>query len=378
VPRGTDLRIVHISAARYTPCDRGHVTYGIWQELASGFGTYHVIGRSDGSPAEWTDGNLTVTLIRSKIAREAEFLATQFRLIPRLVRERPDVIVCQSPVLGGLAAVAAARRTGSAVLSELHGAEFFRDAPFGSRDWLLKLMARFSLKHSTSIRVLTRKMRERLASTYGDELLPKARVLPPRVDLARFSQRSDELGREGPLRIATVGAVNANKGQLRLIRALENIPFRCELHVIGAGPHLGWVQENSTRRASVGSNLAVIAHGALPHAAVANVLQQCDALVMYSLSEGTPRAIMEAMAVGLLVISTAAGFCGDLFENGQEGYLLGEDPDNELVRLLELLNVDRVLLGRIGAAARARAERDYDSVRLFDAYRRLIEESASK
>lgn len=378
MPNGTDLRIVHISPGRYTPSDRGHVTYGIWRELASGFGRYHVIGRSRGTPAEWTDGNLTVTLIRSKIAREAEFLATQFCLVPTLVRERPDVIVCQSPVLGGLAAIVAARRMGSAVLSELHGAEFFRDAPLGSRDWLLQAMARFSLKQSTSIRVLSRQMRDRLASSYGDELLPKTRVLPPRVDLNQFSERPSGVESDEPLRLAIVGAVNANKGQLRLIRALEHIPFRVELHVIGAGPDLARVHKETTRLTIIGSNVAVIAHGALPHAAVAKELQHCDALVMYSLSEGTPRAIMEAMAVGLPVISTDAGFCGDLFKNGQEGYLLGVDPDKELVRLLDLFNGDRTLSRRIGAAARVRAERNYDSVRLFDRYRRLIEETATK
>lgn len=376
MPKAADFRILHIGPGRYHLEDRDNVTYRIWRELASGFGDYHVICRSEGQRAEWTDGNLRITLIRSHIKREAEFLATQFALVPMMIRERPDVIVCQSPVLGGIAAVAAARWTGARVLSELHGAEFFVGASFGSRDWLLRKLTHFVLNQSTLIRVLSSAMRDQLGSVYGANLLPRTRVLPPRVDVGQFRDGPTKAGEAHKLRLAMVGAVNPNKGQLRLIRSLEDAPFEIELHVIGAGIDLREVRRESARLASGASNLKVVAHGSVPHSAVSRLLRECDVFVMYSLSEGTPRAMMEAMAVGLAVISTNVGFCADVFEHGEEGFLLGDRPDEEIIGMLERFRTDPTLARRLGAAAQARACHDYDSIKLFESYRRLIEETA--
>jgi len=378
VPKRSDLRIVHIGAGRYRPGDREHVTYGIWRELACGFGHYHAIGRSESRPAEWTDGNLTVTLVRSFTKRELEFFATQFCLVRKIAAERPDAIICQSPVLGGFAAIVTAHLTGARVLSEFHGAEFFTDAPLGSRDWLLQRLAYFVLKRSAVIRVLSPRMRQRLGITYGPDQLHKAKVLPPRVNLARFCAQRGKRRSGHALRLAMVGSVNSNKGQMRLIRALEKIPFRADLHIVGSGPDLEAVRDQSRRLSSERSNLTVTLHGTLDHASVVSVLQKCDALVMYSLSEGTPRAMMEAMSVGLPVISTDVGFCADLFEHGREGFLLGDEPDKEVVGVLRLLHEDRARSRSMGNAARSRARRDFDSVKLFEAYRQLIEETASR
>ena len=56
------------------------------------------------------------------------------------------------------------------------------------------------------------------------------------------------------------------------------------------------------------------------HKQVAAVLRSSDVFVMYSQTEATPRAVMEAMAVGLPVVTTDAGFCADIVEHGHEGF----------------------------------------------------------
>ena len=171
------LSVLHIGPAKYRPRDRGHVTYGIWRELASGFDNYHVIGRSLKEPAEWSDDNLRVTLIASRADREAEFLLTQFRAVLPAVHSRPDIIVCQSPVLGGLAAIVIARLTGARTLFELHGMEIFVPVPFGSRLWLLQQLTRVALKRADLIRVLSPQMGEALVRMYGANLRSRTRVL---------------------------------------------------------------------------------------------------------------------------------------------------------------------------------------------------------
>ena len=254
--------------------------------------------------------------------------------------------------------------------------EFFAAASFGSQLWLLQKITRFALNRADRIRVLSPGMREALARTYGSHLLDRTVILPPRVDTARFAAPAKAQRRAGPLRIAMVGAVNANKGQLRLIHALKASDFPIELHLAGDGPEVQDCREAAEAVASSGSLLDVRIHGRLAHNAVADLLRNCDLLVMYSRTEATPRAIMEAMASGLPVVTTDAGFCADIVEDGVEGFVLGSDPDGEILGVLRRFSEDPGLALRMGAAARARAIRDYDSVRLFEDYRRLIAETA--
>jgi glycosyltransferase involved in cell wall biosynthesis len=371
-----DLSVLHIGAGRYSPEDRAHVTYGIWSELASGFGSYQVLARSRDAPADWVDGNLRVTLIGSRMNAEAEFLFTQFKAVPHGLRSKPDVIVCQSPVLGGLAALIIARLTGARILMELHGMEFFAPARFGSRWWLLQRLSRFALKRADRIRVLSPSMGEAVARLYGADLALRTRSLPPRVDVSRFVATERRRRPGDPLRAVMVATVVENKGQLRLIRALTDAPFAVELHIVGAGPDLAAVKETAQALATGTSKLRVVAHGSLSHAAVADVLRLCDVFVFYSAYEAAGRAMMEAMAVGLPVITTDAGFCVDLLEHGREGFILGPDPDHEIVPVLNGLRENPELAQRMGTAGRERAEREYASDKLFKQYRELIVEAA--
>ncbi|MFL6772448.1 MAG: glycosyltransferase [Sphingomicrobium sp.] len=355
------------------PHDRGHSTYAIWRALASGFSRYDVVGRSTAEAAEWTDGTLTVRLFRRNMEREVEFLWKQFEVVPLGRSLGPDVLVCQSPALGGLAALKIARRTGAGTLMEIHGNEYLVEARPGSRIWLLQQISRYALRRASLIRVLSVGMKERLLQRYGAGLTDKVRVLPPRVDLDRFKVTSRPATLGPRLRAIMVGAVNANKGQLRLIRTLRRCPVPVELHIVGDGPDL---EKCRAEAAKVSSSLSIVCHGAQNQRRVAELLQDSDVFVMYSKSEGTPRAMMEAMATGLPVVTTDAGFCADVIRHGVEGIVLGADADNEIIGVLDSLFEHPEVPRRMGVAARARAERDYDAVVVFDRYRSLIADAA--
>ena len=371
-----EITVLHIGAGRYSCTDRGHSTYRIWRELSRGFKKYIVLGRSLGNPCTWSDGNIEGILIGSRSQREAEFLFTQFRALRIPAAREAQVIVCQSPPLGGIAAVRLASRTGARVLLEFHGFEFFAPARPGSTAWFMQLLTRKVIGRVDLIRVLSPRMRELLLELYGDQVRCPIRVLPPRVDVELFEERrfATTATAAAPLRLAMVGAVNSNKGQRRLINALKRTAFDIELHLIGEGPDLQSIRE---RPNDPDSRLTVHAHGRLPQDRVARWLQTMDVFVMYSRTEGTPRAMMEAMAVGLPVVSTDAGLCSDVFTNGEDGFLLGPDPDSEILDCLQQFASDPELGRRMGTSGRARAQRDYDAAKLFPAYRSLIVETAN-
>jgi glycosyltransferase involved in cell wall biosynthesis len=368
-----DLRVFHIGGGSYACGDRTHSTYQIWKELAAGFDDYHVVGRSMRDSCSWTDENLRVDLIASRTLREWEFLATQFAALSRLNGAKPDVVVAQSPVSGGLAAIAVSRRYGSRTLMELHTDAFFTGARPGSNQWWYQKISAWALPRATLIRVLTPSMGQKVVDLYGSHLAPKIRVLPPRVNLRSFSPRRGTR-RPGPLRIITVGSLVERKGQVRLINALADVNFPVDLHIVGDGPHMELCR---SAQQALPPHVQVKLHGSLRHVQIAELLRAADVFVLYSNSEGTPRAIMEAMAAGLPVISTDVGFCSDMIDHGTDGYLLGPDPDADLIPLLRNLAEDQTMAENMGQAALARARRDYDSEKLYPAYRQLIAEAAA-
>lgn len=369
------LSVLHVGAGRYAPADRGHSTFAIWRQLATGFRQYTVVGRSStGKAAEFRDGNILVKLIGGWMVREAEFLLTQFRAVPIGVEAKADICVAQCPMLGGLAGLRLKRRLGTRLLVELHGQHYFTHARFGSQAWLTQNVAKFVFARADRIRVLSEGMRARVLDRYGRHLDGKIVTLPPRVDLSRFDRMRTDWTIAGRPKIAMSGAVNENKGQLRLIRSVFAAKLDAEVWIFGDGPQAEACRQEA---AALGAEDRVRFFGHLTHAELAQLLPQADVLVVFSRQEGTPRALMEAMAVGIPVVTVDVGFCADVVANDVEGIVLGADPERQLPMALATLFGDPAMRERMGKAGRARVEREFDAEKLYTRYRALIAETAA-
>lgn len=373
IPSSPELRVVHIGAGRYSASDRTHSTFSIWRELARGAGDYVVIGRStDRSAGRIIEDNLRVELIGSALQSESEFLLTQLRAWKIGRQADPDVVVCQCPVLGGLAGTLIRKQTGARLLMEFHGFHYFADNPLFSRAGVLERLTTLNLRNASRIRVLSNGMKERVLRRYGDQFESRIVVLPPRVDLKLFS-RPRSTHKPFPV-AAMVGSVNENKGQLRFLRAFLAARLSGYVWIIGDGPDLETCKKLVSDHGAGGR---VQFFGRVNHQRLSELLADADVLVQFSRWEATPRAIMEGMAAGLPVISTDAGFCRDVFRHGIDGYLLGSNPVAEVAQYLSTLFDDDGLRQRMGASARAHATSEYDAGRLYDRYRQLIRETAA-
>ena len=74
-----------------------------------------------------------------------------------------------------------------------------------------------------------------------------------------------------------------------------------------------------------------------------------DIVLLTSLNEGTPVSIMEAMAAGKPVVSTAVGGVAELVSDGQTGFL--GNTVNELSSHVSLLLKQPVLADKMGNPA---------------------------
>jgi glycosyltransferase involved in cell wall biosynthesis len=94
-------------------------------------------------------------------------------------------------------------------------------------------------------------------------------------------------------------------------------------------------------------------------AAIADSLAKADVFVLPSLFEGTPLTLIEAMAAGLPVVTTAT--CGmlDVIEEGRTGLLVPIRSPERIARAVERLLHSAELRARLGRAAHTSAARDY-------------------
>jgi glycosyltransferase involved in cell wall biosynthesis len=91
-----------------------------------------------------------------------------------------------------------------------------------------------------------------------------------------------------------------------------------------------------------------------PHLAGAHVM------VLPSYGEGTPRSVLEAMAMGKAVVTTQVSGCRETVIDGQTGFLV---PPKDPVALAEAMGrflADPALAQKMGTAARTYAEGKYD------------------
>jgi glycosyltransferase involved in cell wall biosynthesis len=106
---------------------------------------------------------------------------------------------------------------------------------------------------------------------------------------------------------------------------------------------------------------------------IPDVLGASDVFVLSSDYEGNPLSVIEAMASGLPIVSTAAGGVPDLFESGKEGFIVQPGDVRGLADAIALLLVDGKSRKSLGLAAARRAKGNFDVSTMVWAYEELYE-----
>lgn len=89
-------------------------------------------------------------------------------------------------------------------------------------------------------------------------------------------------------------------------------------------------------------------------------LAACTVVVLPSYREGTPRSVLEGLAVGRPVITTDAPGCRETVVEGENGFLIPPRDVPSLVAAMEKFILQPELAVRMGAASRRFAEEKYD------------------
>jgi starch synthase len=158
--------------------------------------------------------------------------------------------------------------------------------------------------------------------------------------------RPDEPGAK--LRVLFVGALSQAKGLGYLLQAASHLERQIELTLIGH------------RVSAVIPKQAVLNRyrwiPSLPHDELLDEMSRQDVLVLPSLHEGFGLVIPEAMAHGLVVITTPHTAGPDLISEGVDGFIVPIRAAEAIEEHLARLIMDRNLLAEMRLAARRKAE----------------------
>ena len=275
-----------------------------------------------------------------------DFTRTALRAVDRV---KPDIVHLHSTFAGAiLRPLLRIRRRRPFIAYCAHGWAFSMETSNAKQN-AFALVERRLARFTDLIHVVSRSEFALAESVH----LPteKMRVLPNGI---AWTPPRQARARTGPLRVAFIGRHDRQKGLdvlLDVIRGggLSHIHFDIVGNsiVAGAVPDVESSPDNVTM------------HGWLPRSAAMKVLGQADAMVMPSRWDAAPIVAIEAMRAGVPVIGSNRGAIPEIVQDGVGGYIFDLDDPGSLKRRLEQLT--REDLERLGATARARWERCYDS-----------------
>jgi glycosyltransferase involved in cell wall biosynthesis len=117
--------------------------------------------------------------------------------------------------------------------------------------------------------------------------------------------------------------------------------------------------------------------GSLPPEAAQAALSEASVFCMTSSSEGSPLALLEAMAMGLPCVATAVGGVPELLPPWSErGSLVAVDDDLGMAAAIEQILRFPDLAAGLGANARAYVEKEHRLEQMVERYERLYQEVA--
>ena len=200
------------------------------------------------------------------------------------------------------------------------------------------------------------------------------------VDLGRFAPNG--VRRDDPPLVLAVGRLIEKKGLSDLVRACavlrdRGVSFRCV--IVGKGP-----LERELRRLARELKIddRVELGGPQPREQLLELYRRASVFAAPCVvgsdgnRDGLPTVLVEAMALGVPVVSTDVTGIPELVENGSTGILVPQHAPAALADAIDRLLGDRSAASALAAAARTRVEREFDLRQNVGQLRSLLEQAA--
>jgi len=237
-----------------------------------------------------------------------------------------DIVCVQSIAPLGAATILQAKKKGKKIIEVIHSIDWQLLAyvtRFPKRAIpIIRSAAKYLYKKNDLLIVADRTIRDTLRA---NNIKTPVKVIPLGIDRKKFNKdlgkrvlMRRKLGIKDNFVIGYLGRLSAEKNIEMLLKSLELVKKKipnAKLLLIGGGAQEQIVKEKK--------NKDVILTGFVENPE--DYLQAVDVFVLPSKTETTALALMEAMAVGLPVISSAVGAIPSYVNSGQNGILIAKN-----------------------------------------------------
>lgn len=290
-----------------------------------------------------------------------------FDIFSVLRRVRPDIFFAYTvkPVIyGNLAAWFSGVPKIVSLITGL-GYAFQEDKKFGLRRFVNQLVRRlykFSLCHSDL--VFFQNPDDQALFKFMDIMTSRVRsvvVNGSGVDIHQYSLSPIPAGRTGSsTTFLLIARLLGDKGVREYVQAARRMKARYPETVFRL---VGWLDENPDAIHEQELQ-GWVAEGVVEYPGrlsdVRPAIADCTVYVLPSYREGTPRTVLEAMAMGRPIITTDAPGCRETVVDGDNGFLVPVKAVDELVAAMEKFVLFPELVGNMGNRSREIAESKYD------------------
>ena len=298
-------------------------------------------------------------------------------------RQHFSIIHAQDANYGAMAAIAAAKLLDVPVILQIHGINMNVLRLLIRPNWLARLyrayylfLQRELIKRSSCVICVSENNRKYLP-------VGKKIVIPMGVNTASFqvAQKSPDAREEFKIpehafTLGYVGALSAGKGVHVLLKSfyyvLREMPQEASMYllIVGDGSERKDL-ENLADKLGISQYLRLTGF----RTDVSRLLGTMDMFILPSESEGSPMAILEAMAAGKAIIASNIPSIREIVKNGKEAVLVDHHSVEEFKRAILLLYNNSDLRAKLACAAREKV-RLYDTERgygqILDVYKELI------
>ncbi|VXC71814.1 conserved hypothetical protein [Burkholderia sp. 8Y] len=193
------------------------------------------------------------------------------------------------------------------------------------------------------------------------------------VEVHRLTAQASDRPVHRPLKVLSVARFTEKKGLAYAIEGVRDCKHPVHFNLIGFGP-----LESELRRAASSSANEINFLGKCTHERVFEELATADVFLLPSVvasngdMEGIPVSIMEAMAMGVLVVATRHSGIPELVTHGETGLLVDERSATGIADALSAIVEGKVDIEAIRTNARRKVENDFNGRTLDADLERLL------
>lgn len=330
-------------------------------------------------------------------------LVALWKLYRLFVRERPDIVHTHTAKAGTLGRIAALLAGVKIRIHTFHG-HVFRGYFSPAKTRLFIAIERLLARFTTRIIAISQSQSADLSGQYRIASPDKFRVVPiglnldPLLELPAGAAADEAVNRAEEIIIGFVGRLVPIKNPELAIQVFERL---CQDHpgkeryrfMLAGDGELRSALERRVRQSGIGQQVTFVGW----QEDLCRLYPRFDLILLTSLNEGTPVALIEAMAAARPFVAARVGGVADLMVGSEQvvrdadgrplfslfanGILVSPGNVNGFVAAVEHLLTDRTLMARMGSAGRQFVKDNFSKQRLVAdmtaLYRECLNEQAS-